>query len=55
MDLYLIRCAADQVKIAPETIRSYCNQGLLDPIRDSAGRRLFTDQDIERLRVIRLS
>ena len=45
MPFYLIRSVADQVGLAPETIRSYCNRGLLTPIRDSSGRRLFTEED----------
>ena len=52
MPFYLIRSVADQVGLAPETIRSYCNRGLLTPIRDSSGRRLFTEEDIERIREI---
>ena len=54
MQLYLIRSAADQAGIAPDTVRAYCRQGLLNPIRDSAGRRLFTDQDIRQIREIYL-
>ena len=54
MELYLIRSAADQAGVAPETVRNYCRQGLLNPIRDSSGRRLFTLEDIRRIREIYL-
>jgi hypothetical protein len=46
--------AARQTAACPEPIRVYCRQGLLDPERDSAGRRLFTDSDIQRVREIYL-
>jgi len=51
---YLIRSAAEQAGIAPETVRDYCRKKLLNPLRDSAGRRLFTDPDIRRIREIYL-
>jgi len=50
--LYLIRAVADQVGLAPETVRAYCNEGLVTPLRDSSGRRLFTDHDVQRIREI---
>ena len=49
---YLIRSAAEKAGVSPETIRAYCSQGRLCPERDSAGRRLFTKQDIRRIREI---
>ena len=51
---YLIDFVAQQADVAPETIRRYCRDGLLKPLRDSAGRRLFTDSDIRRIREIYL-
>jgi DNA-binding transcriptional MerR regulator len=54
MELSLIRSAAEQAGIAPDTVRDYCRQGLLDPIRDSSGRRLFTPSDVRRIREIYL-
>jgi MerR family transcriptional regulator, heat shock protein HspR len=50
--MYLIGRAAQLAGISPETARAYCRQGLLSPIRDSAGRRLFTEADVQRLREI---
>lgn len=50
--MYLIGRAARLARISPETVRAYCRQGLLDPLRDSAGRRLFTDRDVETLKEI---
>ena len=52
MQLYLICVAAAKAKVSVSTVRSYCRQGLVDPIRDSAARRLFTDDDIQQIRQI---
>ena len=52
MNLYLIRRAAERAGISPDTARAYCRRGLIEPIKDSAGRRLFTDADIRRLQEI---
>ena len=54
LKLYLIAAAAKSAHVATETARAYCRQGLLQPLRDSAGRRLFTEEDIERIREIYL-
>ena len=54
MNIYLITAVAKKVGVHPDTVRSYCRQGLLKPIRDSAGRRLFTDADIRRVREIHM-
>ena len=52
MRFRLIQSAADKAGVSVDTIRSYCRQGLLNPERDSAGRRLFTENDIRRIREI---
>lgn len=52
MNFYLIRRAAERAGISPDTARAYCRRGLIDPITDSAGRRLFTDADVKRLQEI---
>lgn len=52
MQFYLIRAAAERALVSPDTVRDYCRRGLLEPIRDSAGRRLFTEEDIRRVREI---
>jgi hypothetical protein len=54
MRFHLIQSAAEKAGVSVDTIRSYCRQGLLDPERDSAGRRLFTKDDIKRIREIYL-
>jgi len=54
MNLHLIGHAAQRAGIATETARGYCRQGLLSPQRDSSHRRLFTDDDILRMRQIYL-
>jgi DNA-binding transcriptional MerR regulator len=54
MRFHLIQSAADQVGISVDTVRSYGRQGLLNPERDSAGRRLSTESDIQRIREIYL-
>ena len=51
MKMYLIGAAAAGAGVST---RSYCRQGLLDPVRDSSGRRLFSEDDIRRLREIYL-
>ena len=55
MAWHLIRAAAKLADVAPETVREYCKRGLLTPVRDSSGRRLFTDDDIRRIREIFLN
>ena len=52
MRYHLIGQTARLAKMSPETVRAYCRQGLLDPLRDSAGRRLFTDANVETLKEI---
>jgi DNA-binding transcriptional MerR regulator len=52
--VYLIGRAAQRAGISPETARGYCRRGLLSPVRDSSGRRLFDNSDIRRLREIYL-
>jgi DNA-binding transcriptional MerR regulator len=54
MALLLISDVARKVGISPDTIRSYDRRGLLSPIRDSSGRRLFTEDDVTRVREIYL-
>lgn len=54
MKILTLGDAARATGIAPETLRSYCRAGLLDPPRDSAGRRLFYEVDLPRIREIYL-
>jgi len=50
---YLISRAAELAGVSTSTIRVYCRLGFLCPARDSAGRRLFTDEDVEHIRAIK--
>ena len=52
MDLFTIAAAATRAEVSVETIRNYCRLGLLHPARDSAGRRLFTIEDVHHIREI---
>ena len=52
MNFYLIRRAAERAGFSPDPARAYCRRGLIEPIKDSAGRRLFTDADVNLLRAI---
>ena len=51
-NLYTIGPAARLAGVCPETVRNYCSQGFLEPLRDASGRRLFTNADIKRIREI---
>ena len=37
----------------PQTLRKYDKEGLVSPQRSEGSRRLYSDSDVERLRVIR--
>ena len=49
---YMISVAAEQVGMHPQTLRLYESKGLLRPGRTPGGTRLYSDADIERLRLI---
>jgi len=42
--------AARLAEVAPDTMRRYADTGIVSPIRDATGRRLFSDADIEKAR-----
>jgi DNA-binding transcriptional MerR regulator len=48
--LYLISDAARRVPCSAATLRAYAKRGVISPVRDSGGRRLFTDEDVQRAR-----
>lgn len=48
---YGISAAARQVPCAEGTLRSLERREVIHPFRDSAGRRLFTDHDIQAARM----
>lgn len=49
---YMISVAADLVGMHPQTLRLYEAKGLVRPARTPGGTRLFSDTDVERLRLI---
>ncbi len=49
---YMISVAADLVGMHPQTLRIYESKGLLRPRRTPGGTRLYSEADVERLRLI---
>jgi len=49
---YMISIAAELVGMHPQTLRLYEAKGLVRPARTPGGTRLYSDRDVERLRVI---
>ena len=49
---YMISVAADLVGMHPQTLRLYETKGLVRPGRTPGGTRLYSEADIERLRLI---
>jgi MerR family transcriptional regulator/heat shock protein HspR len=49
---YMISVAADLVGMHPQTLRLYENKGLVRPQRTPGGTRLYSEDDIDRLRII---
>ena len=49
---YMISVAADLVGMHPQTLRMYESRGLVRPSRTPGGTRLYSDVDLERLRLI---
>jgi MerR family transcriptional regulator, heat shock protein HspR len=49
---YMISVAADLVGMHPQTLRLYESKGLVRPARTPGGTRLYSDRDLERLRLI---
>jgi MerR family transcriptional regulator/heat shock protein HspR len=49
---YMISVAADLVGMHPQTLRIYEQKGLVRPKRTSGNTRLYSESDLERLRVI---
>ena len=50
--LYMISVAADLVGMHPQTLRIYENKGLVRPQRTAGGTRLYSESDLDRLRII---
>ncbi|TML69922.1 MAG: MerR family transcriptional regulator [Actinobacteria bacterium] len=49
---YMISIAAELVGMHPQTLRMYEARGLMRPSRTPGGTRLYSDNDLERLRLI---
>jgi DNA-binding transcriptional MerR regulator len=45
-ELRTIQRAAEETELSPNTLRIYEKLGLLSPMRDSAGRRLYSAADV---------
>ena len=50
--LYMISVAADLAGMHPQTLRIYERKALVNPQRSAGNTRLYSDADIERLRLI---
>ena len=50
--VYMISVAADLAGMHPQTLRIYEQRGLIEPKRSPKGTRLFSQEDVERLRRI---
>jgi MerR family transcriptional regulator, heat shock protein HspR len=49
---YMISVAAELVGMHPQTLRIYENKGLVRPGRTPGGTRLYSEHDLDRLRLI---
>ena len=49
---YMISVAADLAGLHPQTLRMYEARGLVRPARTPGGTRLYSESDIERLRLV---
>jgi MerR family transcriptional regulator/heat shock protein HspR len=49
---YMISVAAELVAMHPQTLRIYEQRGLVQPRRTSGNTRLYSESDLERLRLI---
>jgi len=50
--LYTIGVIAEMLKVHPQTLRVYEREGLVKPKRTSRNTRLYSDNDVERLKLI---
>ena len=51
--VYVISIAANLAGCHPRTLRIYEEEGLLEPVRTDTNIRLYSDEDLQRVRVIR--
>jgi MerR family transcriptional regulator/heat shock protein HspR len=52
-DIYLISMAARMLDLHPQTLRKYERLGLVRPSRTMGSMRVYTDDELERLRLIK--
>ena len=52
-DLYLISMAAELLDMHPQTLRKYERLGLVRPIRTLGSMRVYTREELDRLRLIK--
>jgi MerR family transcriptional regulator/heat shock protein HspR len=52
-DLFLISMAADMLGMHPQTLRKYERLGLIQPSRTMGSMRLYSREELERLRLIK--
>ena len=50
--IYMISVAADLVGMHPQTLRMYEAKGLVRPHRTPGGTRIYSEADVERLRIV---
>jgi MerR family transcriptional regulator, heat shock protein HspR len=50
--MYMISVAAELVGMHPQTLRIYEQKGLVRPKRTPGGTRLYSEADVERLRIV---
>ena len=51
--LYIISIAAKLADMHPQTLRKYDREGLVRPSRSQGSRRLYSEEDLERLQIVR--
>ena len=52
-DLFLISTAAEMLDLHPQTLRKYERRGLIQPSRTVGSMRLYSREELERLRLIK--
>lgn len=50
--LYMISVAADLAGVHPQTLRIYESKGIVRPSRSAGNTRLYSEEDIDRLRLV---
>ena len=50
--IYMISVAAELVGMHPQTLRMYEQKGLVQPQRTAGNTRLYSEADVERLRIV---